>query len=59
MRITRLLLPGNKRISFIWGEQTIIKAFKNKECSPDIKLPFPLAQKIYNEFVRLGAMKIV
>jgi hypothetical protein len=58
--MSRLYCGQRRTITFIWGKEiTVVKAFKNNYCSPNIKISSSIALKMYNEFIRLGASKIV
>lgn len=58
--MSRLYCGPGRTVTFVWGrEVTIIKAFKNNGYTSDIKINSSLALKMYNEFIRLGASRIV
>jgi hypothetical protein len=59
-KMSRLFCGNGRTITFIWGKEiTVVKAFKNNYCSPNIKISSSLALKMYNEFICLGASKII
>ena len=58
--MSRLMCGEKRTVTFIWGrEVTVLKVFRNGKFSPNIKIETSLALKMYNEFIRLGAERIV
>jgi hypothetical protein len=54
----RLFIDNNRRVTFIFGNPSVIKAFYNGVYSNNIKLSFELATKLYKNFVLFGAEEI-
>lgn len=59
-KMSRLYCGPGRTVTFVWGKEvTIIKAFKNNSYTSNIKISSSIALKMYNEFILLGASRIV
>lgn len=58
-RVVRLRIDAKRRVLFIFGITSTMVAFKDKLYSPRYKMTYENALEFYNEFLRLGAERIL
>jgi hypothetical protein len=58
-RVERLRIDSQRTVTFIFGQTSIIKAFRGDKHTSNIKLPEKQALMLYEKFLRKGAQRIL
>jgi hypothetical protein len=58
-RIERLRIDRNRRITFVFGPVSVVKAFRGNANATLVRMSEQEALELYEEFIRRGAERIL